>query len=229
MAWKHQPASSAASFAEPLDYTGIIFQHINDCRKAVSNGEQFLMSVQVLSDLLTPYYDEQFDEDLKDAKIQPNAANPYQNAVTIEEKVDHARAMLRALVKLVHRSGFMPEKRIEGVLDENVIWDFWLRTNQLTDDEKREGPSSILRNAMEPRPQDEIQHSDNKHGGSGERQDDRRGAGRISAEPQTLQRAELREHSPGVPAGDRRLKERRQPGMGRDGGEHEREEVAISF
>lgn len=120
-----------ASPDNALDFTQIIFQHINDCRKArMENPDKFILAVETLNDLLYSYWktDVHYKKELlvgrKNVQFA-NVANPFDSNPGVQSKVEYARFVFRSLLDLIQRSGFMPEKTIEGVLDEEVLDVFW--------------------------------------------------------------------------------------------------------
>ena len=105
---------------QSLDFTQIIFNSIQSIVNAKSDIEYF-ENVERLADLLFPYYDDSFNIEFNGKEFKPKLTNPWFNEISEEKKKAYARKLFRALVALIHRSGFLPEKRLEGILDEQVI------------------------------------------------------------------------------------------------------------
>lgn len=106
-----------SQFAEPLNYTQIVFTKIQDCMKSKASNEYF-SHVEMLADLLFPYMDELFEKQTKANKITRDLSKPYFQGMTPEQQRDYARKLFRALIDLVHRSGFMPYRSVEIIIDD---------------------------------------------------------------------------------------------------------------
>lgn len=105
------------SFQEPLDFTQIVFKQINACRETRKIPELFFKEVETLCDLLRPYWDDDLDAEMKKHELKPDLSNPYFNSASDEAKEDAARALFRALISLIHRSGFLPFREVEVIIE----------------------------------------------------------------------------------------------------------------
>ena len=102
-------------------YEGIVFDTVADIAKT-TDLQSYARKVEILLSLMVVYVDEEFKNELRRTKIKPDLSNPYYNQLAPYEKQDYADKLFRAIVKLVHRSGFdMPIRKVEGILDEEVI------------------------------------------------------------------------------------------------------------
>lgn len=126
MAWQQQ----TPVVTEGLDFTQLIFRQINSCREADKIPGQFFKEVKKLSNMLVPYWDEEYKEQMDRLKVPMDMSNPY-SQYTSEQKDEQAEPVFRELIMLIHRAGFLPEKKIEGVLDERTILAFWKDTGQI--------------------------------------------------------------------------------------------------
>jgi hypothetical protein len=111
-------AEQHISFAEPLDFAQIVFRQINSCRESRKIPSDFYKNVESLSDILFPYWDKMFKKVLENNKMKPDLSNPFFSQATDEKKEDYARLLFRELIALIHRSGFLPRKEVEGVISE---------------------------------------------------------------------------------------------------------------
>lgn len=105
------------SFSQPLDYTQIVFKKIQDCMTSKTTNEYF-QNVEMLSDILIPYIDDAFKVEMGDHNISQDLSNPYFRKLTDDAKMDYARSLFRAIMRLVHRSGFMPYQSVEIIIDD---------------------------------------------------------------------------------------------------------------
>lgn len=101
--------AEVAKFAQPLDFTQVVFNKIQDAMRAGANYEYF-EHVERLSDLLFPYYDDEFNANCKEKKIKPDLKNPWFDKASEDKKKDYARDLFKELIALIHRSGFLPYK-----------------------------------------------------------------------------------------------------------------------
>lgn len=111
---------TVVKLAETLDFPQIIFQCILTCVRT-RDIDEYSIAVENLVDAMRPWWDERFEDDLKRKKIRPDLSNPYFDALSKEKKRDYARSLFRSTMRLIQRSGFLPEKIIEGVLDEATV------------------------------------------------------------------------------------------------------------
>jgi hypothetical protein len=136
-----------------LNFPYIIFNQIIRIIQTKMDGDfsSHFRGMENLQDLLIPYWDKKYEdaieshnnefnqrmESVKDLK--ENEKNKYEDRKFFYMMEKH-RKIFRTLMELISRSGFLPEKTIEGVLDEDVIDAFWEATGQLEDppEEKRE-------------------------------------------------------------------------------------------
>jgi len=115
----------ATRFPEPLDYPTIIFKQINACRESLSiDIDKYSIEVSVLEDLLANYLDDDYNKEYKTAEeeykkniVGLSANNPDDKRLINEFKGKYIRTIFRALIKLIGRSGFLPYKEIEGIIN----------------------------------------------------------------------------------------------------------------
>jgi hypothetical protein len=117
MAWNRQPAS----LPDSLDFSQIVFRQINTCREQrVSDDASFVRSVEVLNDLLCAYWDDQYKKAITNGGKMTKMENPFDPNPNMNTQVEKARLVFRELLNLIHRSGFLPFREVEGVIELDV-------------------------------------------------------------------------------------------------------------
>jgi len=107
---------------QPADFESIVWDLLKAISMETTNIETYAARVEMLKNLMNHYIDKDFIENLKKIRVEPNLENPFYRSLTPRQKKDYVDSILKELVALIHRSGFdMPIKRVEGVLDEDVI------------------------------------------------------------------------------------------------------------
>lgn len=102
-------------------YEKIVYDLVSEISKT-KDLQGYTWQVEMLLDIMSIYVDDEFKDELRKRKIKPDLSNPYFDGLTQYQKIDYARKLFRAIVKLIHRSGFdMPIKKVEGILDEETI------------------------------------------------------------------------------------------------------------
>lgn len=84
-------------------------------------GPEYYEAVEKLSDLIADKADQEYREQLKKANMKADLSNPYFDKLPPETKNNYARMLFRAVHALANRVGFGKPKRVEGILDEDVI------------------------------------------------------------------------------------------------------------
>jgi len=81
-------------------------------------GSEYFGNVEKLSDLLAPYSDKKFLLELKKNEVKRDTSNPFFESLSDVEKNRYARTLFRLLMDLIHRSGFMPYRSVEIIIDD---------------------------------------------------------------------------------------------------------------
>jgi len=112
-------AERIVSFEKPLDFTQIIFKQIDDVRRA-NSLEEYITAVDNLYDLMFSYGkgEERFQKEMQYDGTLIDLSNPFKPKIAPEKQREYYRQVFRALISLIHRSGFLPFKEIEGVISE---------------------------------------------------------------------------------------------------------------
>lgn len=114
--------ATPTKFVETFDFPAVMYQQIMYILESrhETNPQKFTTDTQGLEFLMRPFWDEEYIKQKKE--IDTGKYGTYKNDLekwNIESKKSGKRFM--ALMCLISRCGFMPEKKIEGVLDEHVV------------------------------------------------------------------------------------------------------------
>ena len=105
-------------------HENIFFRILPKIFDALDSGDidKFQRDVELLDDYLSPYHDDRYKKETEKAKAEymekTKGMRPENAAERLFYKKTWLRKIFRSLIKLINRSGFMPPKEVEGVIDE---------------------------------------------------------------------------------------------------------------
>ena len=113
-----QPKTQSVDFSGNLNFEQIVFRQINLCREArIRDDTSFIVGVEVLHDLLCSYWDADYEAVVIGKQKLSKVENPFDDNLKLDTKVEQARILFRGLLDLIHRSGFMPFKEVDGLIE----------------------------------------------------------------------------------------------------------------
>jgi len=116
-------------FPDSLDFTGILFTQIKLILEARHKGDMigYMKDVEGLDHLLAGHWEneKEYLEEVKkineehDKRMMaiPNPGNKQDEMRRIQMEYERAQAVFKSLIKLIHRCGFLPFRRVFGVID----------------------------------------------------------------------------------------------------------------
>ena len=104
-------------YAGALTYNEIIMRHFDRIASSGNDIKTFINNVGILDMLMTPFKEKDFDQ-----KVAEKIEEAKEKSATGKlSDMDIASIRLQELTKLAQRSGFIPPKMVEGVLDAELI------------------------------------------------------------------------------------------------------------
>jgi len=111
----------------PLDWTDIILRQLERMNDALDKGERrrFITNVEGLNRNMHPYWDEEYKKGVEEAKEAffettdkiPNPGSEKDKAKRFQAEYERAAKIHIFLIDLIHRSKFLPFKKVFGVVD----------------------------------------------------------------------------------------------------------------
>lgn len=109
--------------AEQIDFPTIVMNQINEVRIARKENDpgKFISAVEGLDDLVNQDYDKKFRQDLEEINerykpVMKKMRNPVDNRVKRLVAMRKSRDVFRALMRLLNRKGYLPEKKVYEVI-----------------------------------------------------------------------------------------------------------------
>jgi len=116
-------------FPDSLDFTGILFKQISIILEARHKGDidGYMRNVEGLDHLLAGHWEneKEYLEELKKIdneygkrlEMIPNPGDEEDTMRRFQIDYERSQAVFKALIKLIHRCGFLPFRRVFGVID----------------------------------------------------------------------------------------------------------------
>lgn len=112
-------AEEREKMEKPLEFANLLFKWIDACGTA-KTLEEYIVAVENLGDFLYSWWrrDKRF---LKAMEINgnqvPDLSNQIFEGMSLEKQRDYARKLFRELMDVVYRSGFLPYREVDVIIE----------------------------------------------------------------------------------------------------------------